>query len=79
MPYKEVFTSETAGDKSAEVEFEAMLVHLPEVAVSEQRYITSGLEYGDAEYIWVSHAEIKTKPTLKTMAVSKHMSMHFSH
>ena len=75
MPYKEI-TSAT-GDISAEVEFEAMLVHLPEVSGNEKRYITAGLEYANAEYIWVAHAEITTKATLKTLDVSKYMSIHF--
>ena len=68
VPYKEV-TSAT-DDRFAEVEFEAMLVHFPEVSGGEKRFITTGLEYGNSEYIWVAHAEITTKETLKTMDVS---------
>ena len=62
---------ETNGaQKSAEVQFEAMLVNLEEVDNNEDRFITAGLEYGDSAYIWVGQAAIKTKTTMKKMNVS---------
>ena len=54
-----------------------MMVHLSEVSGSQKRFITTGLEYGDAEYIWVAHSEITTRATLKTMDVSKHSLIVF--
>ena len=68
VPYKELQTTE--GARTAEVEFQAMLVNLPEVANGQNRYITAGLEYGDSTYIWVGQASITTKATMKTMDVS---------
>ena len=68
VPYKELQT--TDGARTAEVEFQAMLVNLPEVANGQNRYITAGLEYGDSTYIWVGQASITTKATMKTMDVS---------
>ena len=68
VPYKELQTTE--GARTAEVEFQAMLVNLPEVANGQNRYITAGLEYGDSTYIWVGQASITTKAAMKTMDVS---------
>ena len=68
VPYKELHT--TGDAKTAEVQFQAMLVNLPEVANGQNRYITAGLEYGDSTYIWVGQASITTKATMKTMDVS---------
>ena len=71
VPFKEVFTNVPSGDKSTEIEFEAMMVNVPIISGSETRYITAGLEYGNSEYIWVAHAATTNKATLKTMSVSK--------
>ena len=69
MPYKEL---ETTGDaRSVEVQFQAMLLNLPEVSDSQDRYITTGLTYGDESYIWVGQSHITTKETMKLMNVSR--------
>ena len=68
VPYKEIETS--GNDRSAEVQFEAMMVDIGDISGSQDRHITAGLEYGDSGYIWVGQAKVTTKATLKTMDVS---------
>ena len=68
VPYKEIETSGT--ERSAQVQFEAMMVYIGDVSGGQNRHITAGLEYGDSAYIWVGQASVTTKATLKTMDVS---------
>ena len=38
--------------------FEAMLAPVPDIGDGEERYIVSGLEYGDGNYVWVAQYKV---------------------
>ena len=50
-----------APSKTLKVGFEAMLAPVPDIGNNEDRFVVAGMEFGDGNYVWVSHYKVKTE------------------